>query len=479
MTMEQLAAEIRSGHLSSRELTRACVERIEALDDADTLNCFLVNRSDQVVAEAAELDNKLANNGEPVGPLHGIPLGIKDVILTAGVRTTGGMDALGHWIPEQDATAVRLLKSAGALVLGKTNLHEAGMGITSNNPHYGAVRNPYDSSRIPGGSSGGSGAAVSAHLCPAAIGTDTGGSVRVPAALCGVVGLKPTLGRVGRGGVFRLSWSYDVLGPITRSVSDAATLLRVITAGPDALDPFAMNDPTGGSLPTRIDEAAARLQGVRLGVPDGYFADDNSPDVDRVLNNTYKLLTNAGVELVPVAVKDVELATPTGFLTAIPEAVVLIEQALLEAGVTGGLASALPRLGPDLQQALGGQVGPDAVPVPAYEYARALWETVPIIRHGLLSALSGVDALLTATTPATAVPLEQHVEMEHNGRTTNTFETFVRHTLCVSVAGLPAITVPGGLGSDGMPVGLQFIGAPWSEPRLLEIGLAYESLTTS
>ena len=346
MTMEQLAAEIRSGALSSRELTRACVERIQALDDAEHLNSFLLNRAEQVIAEAAQLDDRFAATGDVVGPLHGIPLGIKDVISTAGIRTTGGMEVLRHWIPEQDATAVSLLKSAGALVLGKTNLDEGCQGVTSNNPYFGAVRNPYDSSRIPGGSSGGSGAAVSAHLCPAAIGTDTGGSVRIPAALCGVVGTQTDSG-ARRAGV-ACSGFHGAMTSWDRSLAASPTPPRYCASFPLVPThsiPFATTTPPAGSLPTRIDDAAARLHGVRLGVPDGYFADDNTPDVDSVLNNTYKLLTDAGVELVPVTVKDVELATPTGILTVIPEYVVLVERALLNAGVTGSLASALPRLG--------------------------------------------------------------------------------------------------------------------------------------
>ncbi|MFB0834695.1 amidase [Arthrobacter halodurans] len=474
--LEQARA-IREGELSSRELTRMYLERIEELDKPQTLNSFLLTRGDEVLAEAARMD-ELQASGEIVGPLHGIPLGIKDALFTAGTRTTGGTAVLRDFVPTKDATAVRLLKGAGALVLGKTNLHESGFGITSNNPHFGPVRNPYDPLRIPGGSSGGSGAAVSARLCSAAIGTDTGGSVRIPAALCGVVGLKPTLGRASRGGMLGLSWSYDVLGPITRTVADAAALLRVVASGPDPLDPFASDDPSGARLPESVAEAGVSLKGVRIGIPDGYFAEDNTPDVDRVLAENYRLLEGAGAILVPVTVKGVEQATHTGFLTVVPEEVVLTEEALRTAGVEGGIAGNLQAFGADVRAALGSQVGPEAQPVPAFAYAAAMSRTVPAIRRGFDEALAGVDVLLTATTPATAVPIAEDVRMQHNGRGLDTFETFIRYTFCISVAGLPAVSVPGGIGENGLPVGLQFVGAPWSEARLVEIALAYERLAS-
>ncbi|MFF0905581.1 UNVERIFIED_CONTAM: amidase [Kocuria sp. CPCC 205316] len=473
--LTEQARAIRDGELSSRELTQMYLERIEALDKAETLNAFLLSRGDEVLAEAARMD-ELQASGEIAGSLHGIPLGIKDALFTAGTRTTGGTAVFKDFVPTEDATAVRLLKEAGALVLGKTNLHECGFGITSNNPHFGSVRNPYDPLRIPGGSSGGSGAAVSARLCSGAIGTDTGGSVRIPAALCGVVGLKPTLGRASRGRMFGLSWSYDVLGPITRTVADAAALLRVVASGPDPLDSFAADDPSGAKLPEAIEEAGVSLRGVRIGIPEGYFAEDNAPDVDRVLADNYRRLEEAGAILVPVTIKDVEQATHTGFMTVIPEDVVLTEEALRAAGVGGGLVAHLDSFGADVRAALGSQIGPEAQPVPAFAYAEAMSRTVPAIRRGFAEALAGVDVLLTATTPATAVPIAEDITMQHNGRSVDTFETFIRYAFCLSVAGLPAISVPGGVGETGLPVGLQLVGAPWSEARLVEIALAYERL---
>ena len=475
-TLTELAAEIHAGRLSSRELAGACLDRIEALDGREGLNAVLLARGEAVLEEAARLDERQAA-GETAGPLHGIPIGVKDAFATAGTRTTGGTAVLRDWVPERDATAVSRLKQAGALVLAKLNLHEAGFGVSSNNPHYGPVRNPYDVSRIAGGSSGGPGAAVAAHLCPAAIGTDTGASVRHPAAMCGVVGVKPTLGRVGRGGVLALSWSYDVAGPLTRDVVDAALMLRILSSGPDDRDPAATSSPHGELAD--LAGATRSVRGRRIGVPGGYFADDNDPEIDRVLAEAQRRLAEAGAELVPVEVSRVEEATPTGFLTVLPEDVVLTERLLLEAGVHGGLASVLHLLGDDVRAALGSQVGPSAEPFPAHVYAHAIHETVPAIRRGFLDALDGVDALLTPTTPVPAAPISDSSSMLHNGRTVDLFETNIRYLFCVSVAGLPAISVPGGITTDGLPVGLQLIGGPWREDLLFDIALAWQQLTTA
>lgn len=475
-SLVELAGEIRAGRLSSRELVGACLERIEALDGRERLNAVLLSRGDAALDEAARLDEQQAA-GEVVGPLHGLPIGVKDAFATAGTTTTGGTAVLRDWVPDRDATAVAALKRAGALVLAKLNLHEAGFGVSSNNPHYGPVRNPYDTSRVAGGSSGGAGAAVAARLCPAAIGTDTGASVRHPAAMCGVVGFKPTRGRVGRGGMLGLSWSCDVAGPITRDVVDSAVMLRALSSGPDDRDPAAMSSPRGEL--DDLEGARPSLRGRRIGVPGGYFADDNDPEIDRVLEQACDRLGAAGAELVAVEVPRVEEATGTGFLTVLPEGVVLIGQSLLDAGITGGLASVLSHFGEDVRAAFGSQVGPDAEPVPAHVYARAIHDTVPAIRRGFLSALDGVDALLTPATPVAAAPISDSATMLHNGRTVDFFETNIRYLFCVSVSGLPAISVPGGVTTHGLPVGLQLIAAPWREDLLLDVALAWQRLTTS
>ncbi|MFD7307792.1 amidase [Promicromonospora sp. NPDC059942] len=471
--LDQVAA-LRRGDLSALELTRTYLERIDALDRHDTLNAFVLSRGQEALADAARLD-QLRASGRPLGPLHGIPLAVKDNLFTAGTPTSNGTAVLDGFVPRHDAAAVRLLRAAGALVLGKTNLHECSFGITSNNPHHGAVRNPYDPSRIPGGSSGGSGAAVAARLCSAAIGSDTGGSVRIPAALCGVVGLKPTLGRVSRARMFGLSWTCDVVGPIARTVADAAALLRVLTSGPDPLDPGAEHEPAGAGIPTALGEGAGALRGARIGIPDGFLAADNAPDVDRVLARTHRVLEDAGATLVPVPLDGVEEATAQGFVTVVPEAVVVTERALRTAGLDGGVRAHLDRFGPDVRAALGAQVGPEPHPVPAFRYAEVLAGTLPALRRTFAEAFTTVDVLLTATTPATAVPLTQDTTMRHNGRAVDTFETFVRYTYGVSMAGLPAISLPAGTDAAGLPVGVQLVGPRWGEAALLRIAHALET----
>jgi Asp-tRNA(Asn)/Glu-tRNA(Gln) amidotransferase A subunit family amidase len=475
MTLVEQAAAIRAGQLSCRELTAMYLDRIDSLDASGEINAYITVRGDQVLAEAAALD--ATSREGPTPPLFGVPLALKDNISTAGTLTTAGTAPLDHYVPTADATVARRLKDAGAVVLGKTNLHELCYGITSNNPRFGPVRNPYDPSRIPGGSSGGSGAAVAAHLSSAAIGSDTAGSVRIPAALCGAVGIKPTLGRVSRGGLIGLAWTFDIVGPIARTVDDAAALLAVMTSGADPRDPGALDAPSGSALDERADRSADSLRGLRVGIPGGYFAHDNAPDIDRAVVQVHRVLEAAGAILVPVDIRGLEDTVSLGLFTAAPEAVVSVEDALHAAGVDGDLASHLGEFGQDVRAALGAQVGPEARPTLGYDYARALNTSLPALRRAVDAALADVDVLLTPTTPAAAVPIAQDVEMEHNGRMLSTLEVFIRYTFFVSMTGLPAITVPAGLDSSGLPIAVQLVGPRWSEPRLIEVARGYERAT--
>lgn len=475
-----LAARIRDKDISCRDVTRAYLDRIAALDAKERLNSYLTVTGEQALARAAELDDLLARSG-PIGALHGVPIGVKDALDTAGVRTTGGMSVLNDWVPDEDATTVRRLKQAGAVLLGKLNLHEAGFGITSNNPHFGPVRNPYDPDRIPGGSSGGPGAAVAARLCAAAVGTDTGGSVRIPPALCGGVGFKPTLGRVSKGGMFCLSWTCDVNGPITRSVADAALLLELAAAGPDPRDPVTERSRGVPPLDDLASQARspASLDGLRIGVANGYFASGNDREVDRVMDEVQRLLTGAGADLVEVTVPDVELATPAGFTIVVPEAVVLTEEYWKRADPSLTIEGQLHNCGLDVQAVFAGERGPDAQPVPAQDYLRARRATRKRVRAGFDDALRSVDVLLTPATPSPAVPIAESVEMTLEGEKVDTFTTFIKYLFCVSVAGLPAIAVPAGQTATGLPVGLQLVGREWDEGRLTRVAAAWEALVTA
>ena len=479
LSMTTIGECIRTRDISCRELAEAYLARIEVLGDHDHINAFLTVDSVLTLREADRLDG-LLRAGRYLGPLHGIPLGIKDALDSAGMRTTGGTRVLSKWIPERDATVVGRLRDAGAIIVGKTNLHEAGFGITSNNPHYGPVRNPYDPARIPGGSSGGTAAAVAAGLCVAGLGTDTGGSVRIPAALCGCVGLKPTLGRVSTGGMMGLSWTCDVNGPMTRSVADAALLLRTMANGPDPRDPVACASPLGDDLASTIDlrEDAGALRNLRVGVPGGYFTDDNEPSVTRCLEDVKKILSRNGAEIVDVVVENMDVATAAGFAIVVPEAVISTEGYWRRVDPNLASENQLEELGPDVRSVFAGERGATAQPVPAHVYLNALRDTREAVRGGFENGLNGVDVLLTPTTPAPAVPISEHIEMLFNGRPVDTFATFIRYTFCVSLAGLPAISVPAGQTDNGLPIGVQFIGRPWSEAMLIETARAYELAVT-
>ncbi len=265
-----------------------------------------------------------SNPGKRLGPLHGLPFALKDNIETEGIRTTGGSKILSSHIPRRDASVVRKLKAAGAVILGKTNMPEFALGATTNNPHYGPTRNPYDLSRTPGGSSGGSAAATAAGLAAAALGTDTGGSVRVPSGLCGVVGLRPTHGRVGRGGVIPLSFSRDSVGPITRTVRDSAMVLEVI-AGRDRADPQSASRP----VPPYSDLTPDGLRGRRFGLPKRFIADMIHQDTEEVMNDAVRIIRAMGGVVREIEIPSLGLAHAADFNVVMPEAVCLLEEYLL------------------------------------------------------------------------------------------------------------------------------------------------------
>ena len=472
LSAAQLAKRIRDRQLSIKELTQAYLDRISKYDGRDGINAFITLDREGALKEAERLDGVL-RQGRILGPLHGVPLAIKDNLDTAGLRTTGGSKILEKWVPKVDATAVWRLRQAGCVVLGKTNMHEFAFGITTNNPHYGPTRNPYDRTRIPGGSSGGSGAAVASGFCAAAIGTDTGGSVRIPAALCGAVGLKPTLGRVGRGGMMYLSTTRDVIGPMARTVEDAALLLRAM-AGPDPRDMDA--DPE--SAPNYLRGLARGLKGIRIGVPRKYFYEDNHPDVARLTEQALKDMERLGATLVDVEVKNLDLALPTGFAIVLPEAIYAMEAYLKQMDPQATIDKYLSQFGPDVQGILGGQKGTDkAKPIPGYAYLEAMNANRPKIQAGFKEALAKVDALVTPVTPLPAAKIGEDAEVELLGKKVNTFFTFIKDCDPVSVAGYPALSVPAGWSADGLPVGIQIVGRPWEEGRILRIGYAYEQAT--
>jgi Asp-tRNA(Asn)/Glu-tRNA(Gln) amidotransferase A subunit family amidase len=470
MTLHDLATALRRGRLSSREATQACLDRIATHDGRDGLNAFITVDAEGALAQARRCD-ELAAKREYLGPLHGVPIAIKDALDTAGLRTTGGAKVFERRVPHRDAPVVHNLRHAGAVVLGKTNLHECSYGITSNNPHYGPVRNPHDRSRIPGGSSGGSGAAVAAGLCAGAVGTDTGGSVRIPAALCGGVGFKPTLGRLDVAGMMGLSWTCDVAGPMTRSVADAVIMLQAMAAP-------ARDKLPALPAPSRLGNDAAYLRGLRIGVPRAHVTAGNAPAVDACMQATEARLRELGALIVDVDVPGIERAIQQGFAIVVPESMVLLERYWSAQHPARSLRDDIAYFGADFGGVVASELGGSAQPVPAHVYVETLRVGRELLRAAFLGVLGEVDVMLMPTTPAPAVPIAEDREMTLNGERLDTFATFIRYTFSVSLAGLPAISVPGGRNADGLPLGVQFVAAPWREDTLAHAAHAFELAST-
>ncbi len=472
LPLYELSKMIRRRKITSKELVQLYLQRIQQYDGKSGLNSYITVAEENALKEAEQLD-ALMKQGRFKGPLHGLPIAVKDNLDTKGIKTTGGSSILSTWLPPADSSVVDRLKNAGAIILGKTNMHEFAFGITTNNPHYGPARNPYDRTRIPGGSSGGSGAATAAALCAAAIGTDTGGSARIPSALCGVVGLKPTLGLVGRGGMMYLSFTRDVIGPIARSVTDAAILLQAM-AGQDTRDPGSSAE----HIPNYSLGLGRSIKGKVFGVPTKYFFDVIHPDTEGVMEGAIKAIRKLGGTVKEVAIKHMDIATETGFNIVLAEAVYLVENYLKAFDSEATIDKYLTQFGPDVQVTLGGQKGASgSAPVPGYTYIKSLHEDRQKMIAGFEEAISGLDALLLPTTPLPAAPIGDDAETELNGQMVNTFLTFIRDCDPVSVVGYPAITVPAGYSATGLPIGLQIVTRPWEEAELLNIAYAFEKAT--
>ncbi|WP_428672699.1 indoleacetamide hydrolase [Roseibium sp.] len=455
LTVLEAARAIAEKKLTSTEL----VEALVAKTGEDRGNVYITFDSEGALAAAAEADAKV-KTGAPLGPLHGIPIVVKDNIAAAGLPATGGTPALKDWIPADDAPVLAKLRDAGAIVLGKTNLHELAFGITSNNAAFGAVANAYDPARFAGGSSGGTGAAVGARLAPAGLGTDTGGSVRIPSALNGVTGLRPTTGRYPAEGIIPISLTRDTPGPIARSVADLALLDTVITGAPDDLQ-------------------AVALTGIRLGVP-AKLAGNVSPETDRLFTAALDTLEKAGATLVPVDIgNEVDLSNKAGFPIALWE-VKRDLAAFLDKHETGVSLEdiAAKAASPDVKfvfdnLVLGDQAIPDEV------YTASMTTLRPLVQSGYADvfAANKLDALAFPTTPLPAQAIatsDRTVSL--NGEEVPTFNTFIRNTDPASIAGIPGLTLPIGLTSDGLPVGLELDGPAHSDRHLLSVGLAIEAV---
>ncbi|MBI4482941.1 MAG: Asp-tRNA(Asn)/Glu-tRNA(Gln) amidotransferase subunit GatA, partial [Acidobacteria bacterium] len=427
-TLSELGDLLRTRAVSPTEAVRATLDRITELNG--TLNAYITVLADQAEAQAREAEREI-RSGRYRGPLHGVPISVKDLFHIPGARTTCGSKILQDFVPTEVATAVQRLRSAGAVLVGKTNLHEFAFGVTNINPVFGTVRNPWDLDRIAGGSSGGSAAAVSAALCSASLGTDTGGSIRIPSALCGIVGLKPTYGRVSRHGVVPLSWSLDHVGPMTRSVKDAALMLGVI-AGRDGKDPSSARAP----VPDFASSLPDHLRGIRLGIPREYFFDQVDAEVLEAVRRACRLLEESGATSREVSIPRMD-SIPSMYLITYAEAASYHEKNLRErpgdygADVRGHLEFGSTLLATD------------------YLKAQRLRN---LFRRELKAVFETVDALLTPTVPVPAPRSDQSTvtigNVEEDVRS-----ALLRFTRPFNLAGVPALSVPCGWTRSGLPIG--------------------------
>jgi len=449
-TISALAPLLAKRKLSPVELTRLYLSRIERLNPR--LNAFLTVTSDRALADARIAERELLR-GRSRGPLHGIPVALKDNIWTRGIRTTVGSSILRDFVPEEDATVVRRLVRAGAILLGKTNLHEFAYGVTTENPHFGPARNPWALDRIPGGSSGGSAIAVSAGMCVATLGSDTGGSIRIPSALCGVVGLKPTFGRVSVHGVFPLAPSFDHVGPIARSAADAALLLNAI-AGRDPLDPASI------AQPREIPGRSRRSKKLRLGRPKQHFWAHLDPEVGRLLEAAVNALASHGAAVEEVSLPTISSGVEAANNIAAVEATQVHRQA-------GYFPARVSDYGKDVRSRL-----EQGAEVRAVDYL----EAEKLMRRSRVefeAAVSRVDAIVIPAVSIPAPPLGADPVRVGN------VEMPLRSALVDlnrpgNLTGLPAITIPCGFTREGLPVGLELIGRAFDEATIVSIAGGYE-----
>ncbi|MCC7152924.1 MAG: Asp-tRNA(Asn)/Glu-tRNA(Gln) amidotransferase GatCAB subunit A [Bryobacterales bacterium] len=448
-SIRELASALRARKISAVELAERALAAAERLQPA--LNAFVTLTPEIALAQARRADQEL-RAGRDRGPLHGIPVGHKDLFCTKGVRTTCGSKIWREFVPDYNATVVQRLEDAGMVLIGKTGLHECAYGITSTNPHFGAVRNPWDTERIPGGSSGGSGAAVAAGILPMATGTDTGGSIRIPASFCGIVGLKPTFGRVSKYGVIDLAYTLDHIGPMTRNVRDAALCLDVM-AGHDPLDPYSSTRPVEPFLPP----GSLDLKSVRLGVPDAYFFERLDPEVEAAVRRVCSLAERLGAAVEELTLPDMAAVTATALTIQLPEAAAVHEPHKERAADYGADVWA------NLERGRAISTG---------EYVNAQ-HAMRRYRREFCAAFADYDALIVPATPTPAPKIGQ-TTLDISGETVNTRMATTSLVRAINALGLPALALPCGLSASGLPLSCQIVGHAWEGAMVLRIAAALE-----
>ena len=453
MSLTAVAKAIAEKRVSSREATQSCLHRIARWQPK--LNAFMAIEADEALKAADAADAALAE-GRVKGVLHGVPLAHKDMYYDAGKVVTCGSKIRRDFVATTTSTALQRLKDAGTVRLGSLQMVEFAYGPTGHNPHYGAVRNPWNVDHITGGSSSGSGSAVAARLTFAALGSDTGGSIRMPAHFCGVTGLKTTVGRISRAGAMPLSWSLDTVGPLARSVEDCALLVGLM-AGADP------EDPTASALPVPDYMAAARqsIKGLRIGVPTAFYVDDLDPEVARVLDETLAVLTKEGAEIVKVELPDQRQLTAACQFVLATEAAAFHRRWMIERPQDYG-AQVYMRL-------------QNGLAISAVSYLEAMrWRGPALAAY--LAAVEGTDAVIAPVAPMPAPTIaESDVGNSHDAEAV--IQRVTRFTRPINYLGLPSLSIPTGFANNGLPIGMQVIGRSFDEAMLVRIGAAFQRAT--
>ncbi len=444
LTITDALQLLRDQKASPRDLVEACFRQIKRLNSR--LNAFITVIPPQEALKAQLPGNDSAGSNA----LRGIPIALKDLFDTAGIRTTAGSKFFAEYIPENDSFVVEKLKQAGAIIMGKTNTNEIALGVTGNNPHYGTARNPWDPTRIPGGSSAGSAIAIATGMALGALGTDTGGSIRIPASLCGVVGFKPTFGHVSLRGVFPLSWNLDHVGPLTKSVKDAALMLYIISEY-DPLDPASIKMLSGNYF----SHLVANAKGERIALGVGEFVEASDAQVLEAVRQAAKVLEACGCKVQEVNVNWLrEAALANGLMTQSDGAAVHRDR----------IKEHPEMFGEDVRRRL-----ENGAKTTSTEYILAR-RTQTEIRKRFERFFEEYDLLILPTTPITAPTIEGHDAVEQAGRLT-------RFTAPFNLAGLPALSVPCGFTKEGLPIGLEIVSRAWADAKVLNVGYVFEQAT--
>jgi len=453
LSLTEVAQAIAQKRISSREATQSCLNRIAQWQSP--LNAFMAIDAHEALAAADDADASLAK-GTIRGALHGVPLAHKDMYYDAGKIVTCGSRIRRDFVATSTATALQRLKDAGTIRLGSLQMVEFAYGPTGHNTHYGPVHNPWGLDHITGGSSSGSGAAVAARLTFAALGSDTGGSIRMPAHFCGVTGLKTTVGRISRAGAMPLSQSLDTVGPLARTVGDCALLLGLM-AGADANDPTAASGP----LPDYMAATREPMKGLKIGVPTAFYVDDLDPEVARILDETVVVLKREGAEIVQVELPDQRQLTAACQLVLAVEAAALHKRWLIERPQDYG-----PQVLMRLQNGLA---------IPGVSYLEALrWRGPALAAH--LAAVAGVDAVIAPVAPV-AAPTIAESDVGNSPDAEAVIQRLTRFTRPINYLGLPSLAIPSGFTKSGLPVGMQLVGRSFDEAMLLRIGAAFQRAT--